>query len=326
VIFWASLLLGGVLILVFNTRYVKNFVFGPYAIHGNDLAQIANAETAAHYFISAPAEKVIDTGIQEVTTSTENGAKKDSSVTAGYYGVLVGNNFLIAKSATKPATKVTGELKSFPADLSAQLFSGAEGPDLQSRCYPFYLDTEGFRTAGYWGIGIGLVFLFVLWKFGRTAWTRLQDVNQHPVVRRVQQWGDPIGISFEAERELQSGVRYKAGGIFITDKYVITNAFFSFDLLRFEDLLWAYKKVTKRSVNFIPTGKDYDAMLVMYGGVKTFRAKEKVVEEVLAFAATRAPWAIVGYSAEIANLYSKHQAEFCQAVEARKHDAIKGKV
>src|ERR1019366_9308362 len=66
-------------------------------------------------------------------------------------------------------------------------------------------------------------------------------------------------------------------GILITDNFVIQKAFFAFNVLRFNDLVWAYKKVTKKSVNFVPTGKDYDAVMIFYGGTQNFRAKEKIV-------------------------------------------------
>src|ERR1039458_3477370 len=198
VIAWASVFLAGALVIAFNARYVKNFVGGPYAVQAADLAQITDAQKTPHYFIPTTGDKVVDTGVQEITTTTRDGMKEGSAVSSGYYGVLIGDRFLIVKSATKPMARVEGELKSFPADLSNQLFSGTDGQEIQSRCYPFYLESQGFRDAGYWGIGIGVVFLAIFLKFGRTAWTRLRDVNQHPVVRRVQQWGDPIGTSMEA--------------------------------------------------------------------------------------------------------------------------------
>lgn len=121
-------------------------------------------------------------------------------------------------------------------------------------------------------------------------------------------------------------MHYKSMGILITDNFVIQKAFFAFNVLRFNALVWAYKKVTKKSVNFVPTGKDYDAVMIFYGGTQNFRAKEKIVGEVLVFAAERAPWAVIGFSKDIETLYSKHQAEFCQAVEGRRRDLISKKV
>ncbi|HKC38893.1 MAG TPA: DUF6709 family protein, partial [Gemmatimonadales bacterium] len=94
----------------------------------------------------------------------------------------------------------------------------------------------------------------------------------------------------------------------------------TFDLLRLDDLLWAYKKITKHSVNFIPTGKSHEAILACYGGIAVIKAKEKRVDEILAFSAQRAPWAVLGYSAELATIFNKKVDEFAGAVEQRRRE------
>ena len=316
---WFFLLCAGIVFLALNSRYIVNFVKGPFPLQADDLTGIKDADAAPHYYTSVVGDKVIDTGIQQITTTTENGRKTGEYVSAGYYAFLVGNRALIVKSARKPDSKIAGELKPIPADLSAQLFSGEDGQQLREDTYPFYLDTEGFRYPGYGVIAIGCLFLVLFVHFGGRAWTRWQDVNKHPVLKRVvEQWGDVIGTSVDAERELNTSVLHRSSGIFITNNYVIQNDFFGFNIFRFPDLLWAYKKVTQRRVNFIPTGKTYEAVLVFYGGAKTFSASEGKVQDVLAYASNKAPWAVFGYSKELADIFSKRTREFCQAVEARR--------
>jgi hypothetical protein len=319
---WTVLFLGGLGFALYNVRYVTNFASGPYTLQADQLAQINNAEKAPHYFVSVTGTNVIDTGVQEITTETRNGVKENSYVSAGYYAVLIGDRYLIVKQSTKPSGKVEGQLVTIPADLANQLFTGPEAADARNTCYPFYLEAEGFRTAGYWGIAIGVVFLLLFVISGGRALRRLQDINKHPVVQRLQKWGDPLGISVEAERERSSGVRYRTLGIFLTDKFVIVKRLFSFNVFRFQDLLWAYKKVTQRRVNFIPAGKTYAAILTFYGGNTTFTENEQRVNEVLAFASKQAPWAIVGYSKEVDQLFRKKQKEFCAAVEARRQELL----
>ena len=110
------------------------------------------------------------------------------------------------------------------------------------------------------------------------------------------------------------------GQIFITDNYVIRKQFFTFNIFPFSDLLWAYKKVTNHYTNFIPTGKSYGAILIFYGGSEALGGKERRVDEVLAFAANKAPWAILAFSSEIKEVFEKRTSEFCQAVEARRQE------
>lgn len=315
---WTVTLLAGVAFVVYCHRYVANFLQGPYSLSAEELAQITDAQSAPRYFVSVDGEKMADTGIQEVTTTTNNGREEGSYVSAHYYAMVVGDHYLIVKSAKEPPLKVEGELARFSSDLSNQLFTGDDGRALQAQCYPFYLQTEGFRSAGYWGIAIGLVLLLLIAVFAPRAWIQLQNIDTHPVLRRVRKWGDPTGISMEVEREFNSMVRYKSTGLFLTDRYAIRKSFFSFNVLRFEDLLWAYKKITKRSVNFIPTGKSYEAILHFYGGNQTFSGSENLVGEVLGFAASKAPWAVVGYSKEVENLFQKQTSVFCAAVEERR--------
>lgn len=320
---WAVVFLAGIVFVFSNGRYLRNFVEGPYALQPDALSQIADVETTPNYFVSVVGEKVIDTEIQEVTTTTRNGVKEGSHVSAGYYAFLLGDRYLVVKSAQPPPNKVSGELLPLPSDLASHLFGGPDGPQLQEHFYQFYLDPEGFRYPGYWGIGIAWVFIGLFWKFGKPAWIWSRDVSQHPLVKRLEQWGDPIGVSAEVQRELNNSVQHKSNGIMITEKYLVRKRFFTFNVLRFDDLLWAYKKVTQRSVNFIPTGKNYEALLIFYGGGDTFSGNERKVDDVLTFARSKAPWAVIGYSDEIKELFNKRTAEFCQVVESRRQELAK---
>jgi hypothetical protein len=106
----------------------------------------------------------------------------------------------------------------------------------------------------------------------------------------------------------------------VTDKYLIHRTLFTFDLLRLSDLLWVYKRVTRHSVNFIPTGKTYVGVLACYGGTAEVRGSEKKVDSVLNFAAQRVPWAVFGFSEELSKLFSRKTHDFCSAVEQRRRE------
>ena len=141
-------------------------------------------------------------------------------------------------------------------------------------------------------------------------------------MRRIASWGDPNGIALEASREAGSP-RYKGGGWLVTDKYLIQRTLFRFDLLRLADLLWAYKRVTRHSVNFIPTSKTYAGVLACYGGTAEVRGSATKVDSVLNFAAQRAPWAVFGFSEELSKLFSQKTQEFCSAVEQRRRESTR---
>ena len=180
------------------------------------------------------------------------------------------------------------------------------------------MESDSFRRPGYVVIIIGLLFLLVfIWQVV-PAWRAMRDPERHPLATRIAAWGDPLGVAVEAEREFDNPLMKSGGGWRCGNKYLIRAKFFSFDVLRFRDVLWGYKKITKHSVNFIPTGKTYEAIVACYGGSATIPAKEKKVHELLAFVQQRAPWAIFGYSDELSKAFSKSQQGFASAVEQRR--------
>ena len=316
---WGLVVACTVLFVLSQHRYVSNFLRGPFSVTQADLDAITDAATAPRYFVRVTGSKAIDTGIQQITTRTRGGVETSRSVSATYYVLVVGDRLLVVKASEGAPLTAEGELTLMPASLQGHLFNTPQMQSIRPRFYPYYVDNESFRLPGYIAIACLLVLAFLLVKFGLPAWRYRQDVPSHPVVKRVATWGDPLGIALEVRREADSP-RYKGGGWLLTDKYLVRSTFFVFDVLRLSDLLWAYKKVTKHSVNFIPTGKTYACILACYGGSAEITGKEATVDAMLRFANERTPWAIFGFSEELKKLFSKSTREFCAAVEQRKRE------
>ena len=300
-------------------RYIANFIMGPFGLGPAELESITSIDKAPQYFAKVTGSDALDTGIQQLTIHKNYGVETSREVSGGYYALVVGDKFLVYKSSTGRQTTVEGELAPMPADVQGYLFQTPEMQAIRNRFYPFYVSDDSFRLPGYFAIAGVLVFIFLLIKQGVPAWRYLHDPKSHPVVTRVNSWGDPVGIATEAERDARSPL-YKSSGWAITDKYLVQSTFFTFNLLRLLDLLWAYKKVTRHSVNFIPTGKTYDAVLICYGGAGTIKGPEKAVDALLGFAAQRVPWAVFGFTKELEALFKKNTREFCTGVEQRKHE------
>jgi hypothetical protein len=310
-----------VLFAVVEYRYISNFLMGPFHLDQDDLDSIHDISAAPRYFARVAGSKVINTGIQQITIRKRGGVENSRSVSAAYYALLVGDRLLIIKSSANARTNWEGELKIIGVELDRQLFQAPTMQAIHNRFYPFYLDDGSFRFPGYFAIIATLSFGFFLVRFGVSAWRQLHDPLSHPVVRRVASWGDPIGLALDVERESRTP-HHKSGGWLVTDKYLIRSTFFKFDLLLISNLLWAYKRVTKHRVNFIPSGETHEAILVCYGGTAVVNGSEGIVTGILAFAADRAPWAIFGFSKELERLFNKSNMDFCAAVEQRRHDSI----
>ena len=310
---------GAILFALVQHRYITNFVNGPFEVGQPELEAIADVATTPRYFVRVTGSKTFETGIQQLRTKKRGDVETSRSVSATFYALLVGERLLIVKSSKGAPTTTEGELTAMPEELQRHLFAGQAMQAIRGRFYPYYLDESRFRVPGYIGGAVALVLAVLLIWLGLPAWRYARDPASHPVVKRVASWGDPVGTAVEARREAEAP-RYRGGGWRVTDKYLVQSAFFAFDLLRLSDLLWAYKRVTKHSVNFIPTGKTYSCILACYGGAAEVTGKEKNVDALLAFVAERAPWAVFGYTDELNKVFKHRTAEFCAAVEQRKRE------
>jgi hypothetical protein len=322
--FWVITTFVALLIVAENYRYARNFLVGPFSTSAAELDKVSDPDRAEDLFIRVTGSKTIDTGIQEITTTTRNGVKESDRVTAAYFALLVGDRFLVVKSASAPSGTVEGELKPMPQVLRGELTASLGLDNVQQNIRPLLLDTEGFRYPGYWAIGVGLVLMFCLFRYMRPALALRKDVSKSSVIQRVRSWGDPISLAVEIEEENRNKVEYKSQGVRITDKYLIEKRLFTFNVFRFQDLLWAYKRVTQHSVNLIPTGKSYNAVMIFYGGSATVSGRQKKLDELLQRTSAKAPWAIFGFSKELEEHFKKRTEEFCMAVEMRKRDVRSG--
>jgi hypothetical protein len=313
-------LTAGLVFGALNIRYVTNFLNGPFPMGSAELDQVGDPAEASQYFVRVSGSRAFDTGIRQITTSERGGVEESRRVSAEYYALQVGSRFLIVKSSSGEPTVVEGRLAPTPSDLSRQLFDTPEMQAARPLVYPFYLDTDSFRFPGYCFIAASMVFLWLFCRKGIPAWLRLQNPSSHPVVARVASWGDPIAVAAEIEREYRTPELPSLGDCTITGKYLVQDSVFAFDVVRLEDLVWAYKRVTKKRVNFIPAGKDYHAILICYGAAIAVQGSEQQVDDVLRYASQRTPWAVFGYSADLEGLFKRQPQDLCLAVEARRRE------
>jgi hypothetical protein len=305
------------LLLAGQVRYFTNFFVGPYPTSAEELQAIHDASAAPHYFVRVEGGRAIDLGLEEYEVSTENGRETGRTLKARFFALETGDRLLVVKTSGAAASFAEGELRPFYTDLETHLFSSPEMRKARPRFHPYFLDTDSFRSSGYWGLGLGALFLAAMAAWGSRAWRRLKDPSSHPVLAQVAAWGDLAALSAEIESEAARPWR-SVRSFKIGDRYVVKVSFYGLSVLRLSDLLWAYKKVVRKRVNFIPVGKDYHAVLCCVGGSAEVLAKDAVVDEILQHAAARAPWAIFGHTQEIANAFRKDTAGFVAAVAERR--------
>ncbi len=320
VVVWSLALVGGVLLATSDHRYIANFLRGPYTLAQADLDSIRDVTQTPRYYARVAGDRVIDTGIRQYTIHTQSGIETSREESGAYNAFAVGNRYLVVRTAGDDSQIAEGKLAPWPEDLEQQLFDTKQMRSLRRSFYPFYLDSDSFRRPGFVVIGVGILFLLLFAWQALPALRAWRDPERHPLAKRIAQWGDPIGVAAGAEQEFDHPLLKAKGGWRLGNKYFTRSTFFTFNVLRFQDVLWGYKKITKHSVNFIPTGKSYEAIVACYGATATIPGKEKSVNEVLNFVQQRAPWAIYGYSDDFVAAFNKRRQEFARTVEQRRQE------
>ncbi len=322
-----NLLLVGAIAGLFyaNAKYMINFFRGAEPVTAADLARAHSVDDRFRTFVRVEAKKSIPSGIRDIEQQVDKYTNKVESETtkAEYKYLLIGDRLLVVKTApgTPDSTmSYSGELIPIPSDVSRAVIVPVQNddPTLSDKFLPFMLDTVDYRTAGYWAVGLGVpTLLLSLWNLVRW-WGRNQNPTSHPLYRRLTAYGNPEMLSHEIDAAVSAG-RAKFGNAFLAGPWIFQSTAFSLSFLNFDEIVWAYKKVTKHSVNFIPTGKTYAALVCgRTGTILTIPAKEPVVNSLLQALMQSAPWVLFGYNAEIQGHWSKNRAGLAAVVEEKR--------
>ncbi len=315
---WAIILTISILIAASQQRYIRNFIQGPYKIGAADLDTIGDVNKAPRYFVTVNGSKSFATNIQETTTNTVNGIETSTSV-SDFYLLLIGDKYLVCKSKSGPSTTCKGELTPISAELDGLLFNTDEMNSIRGSFYPFYVNDSSFRESGYCAIFYLLLLAAILVWQTRPILRFLKDPASNPVINRMQSWDNPDSIAADAQRELRSPRHKGKKGWRITDHFIIRASLFSFDMVRFSDLVWAYKKITKNSWNLIPVGKTYEVVFICKNGAVILECRKKQVDAILEFTQQHSPWAVFGFSNELYDYFIRDKEGFVSEVEQKKN-------
>jgi hypothetical protein len=170
---------------LFAANYWRNFGTGPYPLTAVDLEASIPGQSQQE-FVSVTGEKIVDSGLQELTTESRNGVKGATQVTANYYVMVVGGRLLTVKAKEEPPLRVEGQLDS-SASIVREMLPDASDEGLRAKFLPVMLDTtKNYRAGGYIAIAAMLFFCFLLWKNALPAWRYTRNITLHPVVQRVE--------------------------------------------------------------------------------------------------------------------------------------------
>lgn len=304
------------LVAAFSLDYYREFFTGPHTLTAGEVEAARTLDDFANKFVSV----TMDRNFGKVAT-----LESDGEVTAEFYAFAIGEKFVIAKLS--PGTKgkqFTGVLRAGDQDEQREIFGDSDMQEAlrQGSLLPVILDTkQEFRTGGYIGLVVGIPLLllgaFNLLRFLQ----RNGDPARHPAARALARYGDPAQVAMGIDMQARNPAALVTIGknVRLTPGWLLRPTTFGLDVLRLEDIVWVYKRVTQHRVNFIPAGKTY-ALVINDRNRKALelQAGEKEVERAGIELAQRAPWIIAGYSAELEKTWRSNPAAIIQAVDQRR--------
>jgi hypothetical protein len=310
-----------ILIVAANYRYCSNFVLGCQSISSAELAAITSPEQRWRNFVSVSGTKSVNTEYQDVVNHMEGSRVVSTEIKDEYIWLRVGEKILLVKAAPgKEKLEYSGELVPTTDRVQEDLLQplAKEDPDLARAVLPFTLNASDYRSNGYTTLMIGLPLLaLALWNCLKAV-RRSSEIQTSPVWKHLAVYGNAEQLSQQIEAELQPTMIRKYGKLQITQQWMVRRKTFSTWVSPVGDLVWVYKKVTKHSVNFIPTGKTYSVVLVGRHRQRIEeQMKENAVNEMLADLTSRVPWVLFGFTQDLEKAWRKDAAGVIAAVDSR---------
>jgi hypothetical protein len=172
--------------------------------------------------------------------------------------------------------------------------------------YSFILDVDDDFFLSFLGLGLFVLVCGVGVIFKSVPVIRhWLKPESHPTIERIRQRGDDLKrTSTRVQEELQSPI-VKTWRWTATQTYLVKSTVFSFDVSRFDELVWGCKQAVKRRDWILPFGALYEARLAFPSHSLFLPARERQVDAVLAHAVNVTPWAMHGPARQVQLLYDQ---------------------
>ncbi len=136
--------------------------------------------------------------------------------------------------------------------------------------------------------------------------------------RQLSSYGGPDSLAVQLDRELQAGASKYGWKVLLTRSWFIRRRLFSIWLCPLRNLVWVYKAETTYNMNSWDWGGDY-SVVIFCRDDQSMIASLPPSELAALWTAliTRTPWAIFGYSKDVAAQWRLDRAKFIAAADAR---------
>jgi hypothetical protein len=306
-------------------RYLFNFFAGPAKIESSELATFTSPGQRTRNFVTVTGSRAARTGYRDIEQRVEKatGRVVSTSVKDEYVLLKAGDRVLLVKAPPgEEKLEYSGELVATAAAVQRDLVEplAQHEPAFAAKVLPFTLNAADYRNQGIANLVIVLPLLLL------TGWNCLKGIRRSggvkssPTWRSMAVYGPVEQISSHIEQEIAGAQQY--GRVQLTNSWLIVRSRFKTRACPLDQLAWVYKKVTKHSVNFIPTGKTYSVIICNRRREQiTEQMKDTRVDEFMQALLQRAPWPIYGFNQTLAGMWRRSPAEFLAMVDARRQKA-----
>ena len=313
--------------VVLNWRYLYNFALGPEPISAESLKTINSPDSLTRYYVSVEPDKVFKTGIQAVEQTFDeysNNVEKEE-VISDYFAISFDQKLLLVEApAGRIPQRFTGALVELSPDAKGQVVAKImmKNPETKGAFLPVMLDATDFRQPGYIGFAIGgILLVLACWGLYQTRIWRA-NAERHPFMKQLARYGAPSELATKIDAEVAAGTGIvPMGSVTLTPSFLLISNPWGAKALPLKDVVWAYKRVVKRSVNFVPVGKTYSAVLHDRLGkrieLRRFGGEQRT-DHALISLRQQAPWVLVGYSQNLANAWRSERQQMVAAVDDRR--------
>lgn len=313
-----------VLLGVQNHRFLANLLKGSRPLSGSELLNIQDSEDLRQYNVSVNGDQLIPTTFQKVlrTKSSTTNQVTRTDVEQRFSILQIGDRYLLVSSKDPLSSpSLTGGLVAIPLEVREHVLGPIEKKNAMSdqAFLPFMLNTAEFSN-GAWGWPVFGLLLGTLCATGialSTQWSA--NPAQHPIAKQLRKYGEFNIIRGRIDSEVRLEGNLKASAPVVTSSWFLAPSPFTLQVRSLGELAWAYQLTTQHRVNFVPTGKSYQAKIYdRQGRLISIQAKEQIVQALLIKIGQKAPWVVLGFNAGLENLYKRQRDQFLAAVDQRK--------
>lgn len=296
-----------VIIFINLHNYIANLISGPRSIDAISLESelLSNNIKDLNINLELLPELVYKTGYTAITQTIDKYTHKVKNETTNqeYYLTILGQHILVLEGSPQkiPNNNFEGALLPLSTELQKKLsadFDMSKESASSNKILPYMLSNKGMTgLPAFWKF----LFAIVLGCWGGKI-TYKQIIDREDKKNFIYQIPNLVGYQnmhdFSQDFIHANNTEFiKIGNYKLNSKFLFRDNFFSFEIYPMSKMFWAYKKITKKSVNFIPTGKDYE--IVMHfkpNKILSIKESKKHINQRLIFLMHLCPEAKFGYT------------------------------